>query len=79
MDRKSRTSRLATLDETNEEVNLWKQICNSLAKLEVIQKNTASVVTNINEIHATTNLDEGKTKKNYSFFFGLGQSGNKSM
>ncbi|EIE80314.1 hypothetical protein RO3G_05019 [Rhizopus delemar RA 99-880] len=59
MDRKSRTSRLATLDETNEEVNLWKQICNSLAKLEVIQKNTASVVTNINEIHATTNLDEG--------------------
>ncbi|KAI9262045.1 SGF29 tudor-like domain-containing protein [Sporodiniella umbellata] len=59
MDRKSRTSRLATLDETNEEVNLWKQICDALSKLEGIQKNTASVVTHINEIHTHLNFEEG--------------------
>lgn len=60
MDRKSRTSRSATLDDTNEEVNLWKQICNALAKLENIQKDTANVVTSINSIHTAVNFDEGK-------------------
>lgn len=59
MDRKSRTSRSATLDDTNEEVNLWKQICNALAKLEDIQKDTSNIVTNINNIHTAVNFDEG--------------------
>ncbi|KAI8061229.1 SGF29 tudor-like domain-containing protein [Thamnidium elegans] len=59
MDRKSRTSRSATLDDTNEEVSLWKQICNALAKLENIQKDTANIVTNINSIHTTVNFEEG--------------------
>ncbi|ORE07924.1 DUF1325-domain-containing protein [Rhizopus microsporus var. microsporus] len=59
MDRKSRTSRLATLDETNEEVNLWKQICNALSKLENIQKDTGIIVSNINEIHKRVNPEEG--------------------
>lgn len=60
MDRKSRTSRSATLDDTNEEVSLWKQICNALAKLEVIQKETSAVVTSINNIHTAVNFNEGK-------------------
>ncbi|KAI8365716.1 hypothetical protein BD560DRAFT_156577 [Blakeslea trispora] len=59
MDRKSRTSRSATLDETNEEVNLWKQICNALAKLESIQKDTAHIVTNINHIHTSLDSTQG--------------------
>ncbi|GAA5804263.1 hypothetical protein HPULCUR_009750 [Helicostylum pulchrum] len=59
MDRKSRTSRSATLDDTNEEVSLWKQICNALAKLENIQKDTANIVTNINTIHTAVNFEEG--------------------
>ncbi|KAI9363843.1 SGF29 tudor-like domain-containing protein [Pilaira anomala] len=59
MDRKSRTSRSATLDDTNEEVSLWKQICNALAKLENIQKDTANIVTNINSIHTAVNFNEG--------------------
>ncbi|KAI7892104.1 SGF29 tudor-like domain-containing protein [Mucor mucedo] len=58
MDRKSRTSRSATLDDTNEEVSLWKQICNALAKLEVIQKETSAVVTSINSIHTAVNFNE---------------------
>ena len=62
MDRKSRTSRSATLNGTNEEVNLWNQICNSLTKLESIQKDTTHVVTNINHIH--TSLDSNQGKKN---------------
>jgi conjugal transfer/entry exclusion protein len=61
MDRKSRTSRSATLDDTNEEVSLWKQICNSLAKLEGIQKDAGNIVTNINSIHGAVNFDEGST------------------
>jgi SAGA-associated factor 29 len=59
MDRKSRTSRSATLDSTNEEVSLWKQICIAFAKLENIQKDTANVVTNINHIHTAVNFDQG--------------------
>lgn len=69
MDRKSRTSRSATLDDTNEEVNLWKQICNALAKLEDIQKDTSNIVTNINNIHTAVNFDEGivhSAEKNYA-------------
>ncbi|KAI8988903.1 SGF29 tudor-like domain-containing protein [Pilobolus umbonatus] len=59
MDRKSRTSRSATLDDTNEEVNLWKQICNALAKLEGLQKETTTVITSINNIHSTVHFEEG--------------------
>lgn len=60
MDRKSRTSRSAALEDTNEEVNLWKQICNALAKLETVQKNTSNLVSSINNIHGIVNLEEGK-------------------
>lgn len=60
MDRKSRTSRSANLDDTNEEVNLWKQICIALAKLEHVQKDTANVVTGINNIHTAVNMEQGK-------------------
>jgi SAGA-associated factor 29 len=59
MDRKSRTSRSATLDDTNEEVSLWKQICNALAKLETIQKDTANIVSNINTIHTAVSFEQG--------------------
>ncbi|GAN05138.1 SAGA-associated factor 29 homolog [Mucor ambiguus] len=58
MDRKSRTSRSANLDDTNEEVNLWKQICIALAKLEHVQKDTANVVTGINNIHTAVNMEQ---------------------
>ncbi|KAG2211315.1 hypothetical protein INT46_009217 [Mucor plumbeus] len=59
MDRKSRTSRSANLDDTNEEVSLWKQICVALAKLEHVQKDTANVVTGINHIHTAVNMEQG--------------------
>ncbi|KAI9491600.1 SGF29 tudor-like domain-containing protein [Zychaea mexicana] len=59
MDRKSRTSRSASLEDTNEELSLWKQICTSLAKLENIQKETESVLNSINKIHVAVNFDEG--------------------
>ena len=59
MDRKSRTSRSASLEDTNEELSLWKQICSSLTKLENIQKETESVLSNINKIHLAVNFDEG--------------------
>ncbi|KAI9485613.1 MAG: SGF29 tudor-like domain-containing protein [Benjaminiella poitrasii] len=59
MDRKSRTSRSATLEETNEEVNLWKQICNALAQLETIQNDTTTIVNTINSIHTAINTEEG--------------------
>ncbi|KAI8369365.1 SGF29 tudor-like domain-containing protein [Radiomyces spectabilis] len=59
MDRKSRTSRSATLEETNEELSLWKQICTSLVKLEGIQKETDVVVNNINKLHLAVNFEEG--------------------
>lgn len=69
MDRKSRTSRSATLDDTNEEVSLWKQICNALAKLEIIQKETSTIVTSINSIHTAVNFNEGnKRNKNCIIF-----------
>lgn len=60
MDRKSRTSRSANLDDTNEEVNLWKQICVALAKLEHVQKDTANVVSGINNIHTAVNMEQGE-------------------
>ncbi|ORZ04012.1 SGF29 tudor-like domain-domain-containing protein [Syncephalastrum racemosum] len=59
MDRKSRTSRSASLEETNEELSLWKQICTALAKLEHIQKETETVLNNINKIHVAVNFEEG--------------------
>lgn len=65
MDRKSRTSRSATLDSTNEEVSLWKQICVALAKLENIQKDTANVVTSINHIHTAVSFDQGNYAWNH--------------
>ncbi|KAI7902605.1 SGF29 tudor-like domain-containing protein [Cokeromyces recurvatus] len=58
MDRKSRTSRSATLDDTNEEVNLWKQTCNALSKLETIQNDISNIVNGINKIHTTINNEE---------------------
>ncbi|KAI9024340.1 SGF29 tudor-like domain-containing protein [Phycomyces nitens] len=59
MDRKSRTSRSATLEEANEEFNLWKEICTSLVKLEVIQKDADVALSNINKCHLSLNFDEG--------------------
>ncbi|KAL1928445.1 hypothetical protein VTP01DRAFT_2801 [Rhizomucor pusillus] len=58
MDRKSRTSRSASLEETNEELSLWKHICSSLAKLDGIQKETDSALEGINEIRKTVSNDE---------------------
>lgn len=60
MDRKSRASRAASLDETNEEVNLWKQICSSLLKLENVQKESESIVTSVNKLHMSVDGAEGK-------------------
>jgi hypothetical protein len=60
MDRKSRASRAASLDETNEEVNLWKQICSSLLKLENVQKESESIVTSVNKLHMSVDGVEGK-------------------
>jgi hypothetical protein len=65
MDRKSRTSRSANLDDTNEEVSLWKQICVALAKLEHVQKDTANVVTGINHIHTAVNMEQGTQKQGF--------------
>ncbi|KAI9278516.1 SGF29 tudor-like domain-containing protein [Phascolomyces articulosus] len=59
MDRKSRTSRSASLEDTNEELSLWKQICTSLVKLDNIQKETETVLNDINKIHLGVNFDEG--------------------
>ncbi|CAM0140136.1 hypothetical protein VKS41_005839 [Umbelopsis sp. WA50703] len=59
MDRKSRASRAASLDETNEEVNLWKQICSSLLKLENVQKESESIVTSVNKLHMSVDGVEG--------------------
>ncbi|GAB5589648.1 hypothetical protein Unana1_04548 [Umbelopsis nana] len=53
MDRKSRASRAASLDETNEEVSLWKQICSSLLKLENVQKESESIITSVNKLHSS--------------------------
>ncbi|KAI8579301.1 hypothetical protein K450DRAFT_272084 [Umbelopsis ramanniana AG] len=53
MDRKSRASRAASLDETNEEVSLWKQICSSLLKLENVQKESEPIITSVNKLHMT--------------------------
>lgn len=66
MDRKSRTSRSANLDDTNEEVSLWKQICIALAKLEHVQKDTANVVTGINHIHTAVNMEQGTQRQDFS-------------
>lgn len=65
MDRKSRTSRSANLDDTNEEVSLWKQICVALAKLEHVQKDTANVVTGINHIHTAVNMEQGTQRQGF--------------
>jgi SAGA-associated factor 29 len=60
MDRKSRTSRLASLEESNEEASLWKEICTSLVKLETIQREAGNVITNINKAAQTSGfLDNG--------------------
>ncbi|KAI9301233.1 hypothetical protein BJ944DRAFT_243460 [Cunninghamella echinulata] len=65
MDRKSRTSRSATLENSNEELNLWKQICNALIDLEHIQKKTESTVKNLNDIRNTISVEEGMTTSIY--------------
>ncbi|SAM01509.1 hypothetical protein [Absidia glauca] len=59
MDRKSRTSRSATQDNSSEEFQLWKQICNSLMELEHIQKKAESVVKSLNDMRSTIRSDEG--------------------
>lgn len=61
MDRKSRASRAASLDETNEEVSLWKQICSSLLKLENVQKESEPIITSVNKLHMTIESIDGKT------------------
>ncbi|KAI8330857.1 SGF29 tudor-like domain-containing protein [Chlamydoabsidia padenii] len=61
MDRKSRTSRSATQENTNEELNLWKQICHSLMELEQIQAKTEIVMKNLNELRGTIQPEEGIT------------------
>ncbi|KAI8336538.1 SGF29 tudor-like domain-containing protein [Chlamydoabsidia padenii] len=58
MDRKSRTSRSATLENSNEELNLWKQICNSLMELEHIQKKTETVMKNLNDMRSALRPNE---------------------
>ncbi|CAO3638216.1 unnamed protein product [Cunninghamella blakesleeana] len=65
MDRKSRTSRSATLENSNEELNLWKQICNSLIELEHIQKKTETTVKNLNDIRNTISTEEGMSTSIY--------------
>jgi hypothetical protein len=60
MDRKSRASRAASLDETNEEVSLWKQICSSLLKLENVQKESESIITSVNKLHSSIDSVDGK-------------------
>jgi hypothetical protein len=60
MDRKSRASRAASLDETNEEVSLWKQICSSLLKLENVQKESEPIITSVNKLHMTIESIDGK-------------------
>jgi SAGA-associated factor 29 len=60
MDRKSRTSRSASLEETNEELSLWKEICTSLMKLEGIQHEAGQVITNINKVHTSGSMENGK-------------------
>ncbi|CAO3611869.1 unnamed protein product [Cunninghamella echinulata] len=59
MDCKSRTSRSATLEETNEELSLWKEICTSLIKLETIQHQATDVLNNINKLHTTVPFENG--------------------
>ncbi|ORX55642.1 hypothetical protein DM01DRAFT_1373383 [Hesseltinella vesiculosa] len=59
MDRKSRTSRSASLED--EELSLWKEICTSLVKLETIQRDTSEVITNINKVHGSQSLENGVT------------------
>ena len=60
MDRKSRASRAASLDETNEEVSLWKQICSSLMKLENVQKESETIITSVNKLHMSIDSTDGK-------------------
>ncbi|KAI8061679.1 SGF29 tudor-like domain-containing protein [Gongronella butleri] len=57
MDRKSRTSRSASLED--EELSLWKEICTSLVKLENIQRDAVDVITNINKVHGSSPFDNG--------------------
>ncbi|KAI8329399.1 SGF29 tudor-like domain-containing protein [Chlamydoabsidia padenii] len=59
MDRKSRTSRSASLEETNEELSLWKEICTSLMKLEHIQREAGQVISNINKVHTSGYMENG--------------------
>jgi SAGA-associated factor 29 len=73
MDRKSRTSRSATQDNSSEEFQLWKQICNSLMELEHIQKKAESVVKSLNDMRSTSRSDEGIVTHKY-FTSGSGHS-----
>ncbi|KAI8054902.1 SGF29 tudor-like domain-containing protein [Thamnidium elegans] len=56
MERKSRSSR-----SHDEELSLWKQICSSLIKLEGIQKDEESVLSTINKIQLSVNVEKGIT------------------
>ncbi|KAG2231786.1 hypothetical protein INT48_005441 [Thamnidium elegans] len=53
MERKSRSSR-----SHDEELSLWKQICSSLIKLEGIQKDEESVLSTINKIQLSVNVEK---------------------
>ncbi|KAI9365855.1 SGF29 tudor-like domain-containing protein [Pilaira anomala] len=56
MERKSRSSR-----SHDEESSLWRQICSSLIKLEGIQKDEESVLSTINKIQLSVNVEKGIT------------------
>lgn len=76
MERKSRSSRLANEEMT--EVNIWKQICSSLIKLEGIQKDEQVVLNNINNVQYSIQLEKGKTrnrKQNKILTLSIGISG----
>ncbi|KAI7895707.1 SGF29 tudor-like domain-containing protein [Mucor mucedo] len=59
MERKSRSSR--PLEDGHEELNLWKQICQLLVKLEGIQKDEESILNSINKIQLSVNAEQGIT------------------
>lgn len=63
MDRKSRSSK--SHEESNEELDLWKQICSSLIKLEGIQKDQEPILNSINKIQLSVNIEKGIA----SFYF----------
>lgn len=69
MERKSRSSR--TLEESNEELTLWKQICSLLIKLEGIQKDEETILNSINKIQLSVNTEQSTVHIVYNFIITL--------